>query len=148
MEGHGGSVSLFFCIYKNTRLVGPRKMFHETAPPPPPSLHHVKWRSWCVPTVRPHFLVMRGLLDPSLKKRWLTSVGLILSSSLESLTLVFSIAVSVYFCHWDFLSGANGMYWNDYVVNEFLLLRSSTRTPLIPFLWPICVRIFFFSLLS
>ena len=36
MEGHGGSVSLFFCIYKNIRLVGPRKMFHETAPPPPP----------------------------------------------------------------------------------------------------------------
>ena len=49
--------------------------------------------------VRPHFLVLRGLLDPSLKKRWLTSVDLILSSSLESLTLVFSIAVSVYFCH-------------------------------------------------
>ena len=52
-----------------------------------------------MPIIRPHFLVMRGLLDPSLKKRWLTSVDLILSSSLESLTLVFSIAVSVYFCH-------------------------------------------------
>ena len=146
MEGHEGSVSLFFYIYKNIRLVLQRKMFHETAPPP--SLHHVKWRSWCVPIVGPHFLVMRRLLDSSLKKRWLASVGLILSSSLESLTLVFSIAVSVYFCHWDFFSSANGMYWNDYVVNEFLLLGSSTRTPLIPFLWPICVRIFFFSLLS
>ena len=56
-------------------------MFHETFPsPPPPSTSPsimLNEGSWRVPTVRPHFLAMHGLLDPPLKKRWLTSVGLI-----------------------------------------------------------------------